>query len=448
MRKGSLLGLGFVGLAAGFGALLLAPTARAQGDGAAPAATGAASVTPAPGETPPAPGTPDPKKKAAAATGETAPAPAPAGGGVTVTVGTGGGTGGGGGTTDPSKKDEGGKGEAPKEEAPAPNPFRGSILILDQSITAATLSKSSQLTYQAIYEWWISPRITYNVESVKGLRFTVRQDLFKEWTNTQDDFQYKNELRYTDTWLSAGWGTPLKAISEKTRLGLGATLRPGISKASRAAGQYFVVGPSANLSHTFELNGEKAKVFRSLNLSISGLYQHAFTKCNTACGLGDDNLQARKTASGALVQDDQLRTGTLTGNTLLSSFNASLEIMEHMEFDFSAIYISSFSYKPTDATLPDGTPIARSADDTRLRQSSWYLFSLNYGITKEIDLSLGYYNFNGVLAPDGKYRNPFYSPEGARLFFDVTIHLDAVWDDIMGAEKKKGGKGTGSGRVF
>ncbi len=80
MRKGSLLGLGFVGLAAGFGALLLTPAARAQGDGAAPAATGAASVAPpAPsGETPPAPAsTEDPSKKKAAATGDTTLPPRP-----------------------------------------------------------------------------------------------------------------------------------------------------------------------------------------------------------------------------------------------------------------------------------------------------------------------------------------------------------------------------------
>ncbi|MBL8718166.1 MAG: hypothetical protein JNL79_19450 [Myxococcales bacterium] len=444
MRKGSLLGLGFVGLAAGFGALLLTPAARAQGDGAAPAATGAASVAPsATGETPPAPSTEDPNKKKAAATGETAPAPAPAGGGVTVTVGTGGGT------TDPSKKDEGAKAAPAKEEAPAaPNPFRGSILILDQSMTAVSFSKGAQLTPQSLYEWWISPRVNYNFESVKGLRVTLRQDVFKEWTNTQDDFQYKNEWRYTDTWMSAGYGMPLKMISDRTRLGLGVTFRPGISKSSRVAGQYFTLGPSANISHSFELAGEKARFFKSLNVSASGLYQHAFTKCNTACNLGDDNLQGRMNANGQVVQDSQVRFGTLTGNTLLSALNFGVEIMDHLEFDFSAIYISSFSYAPSQATLADGTVVPRSEADTRLRQSSWYLLMLNYGVTKELDLTLGYYNFSNVLQPNGNYRNPFYSPDGARFFFDVIIHLDAVWDDITGADKKKGGKGTGSGRVF
>lgn len=440
MRKGSLLGLGFVGLAAGLGALLLAPAVRAEGETApAPAPSGTAPATaPAPTEAAPAPGTP--AKKKAEGDGATTPAPAGASGTVTVTVGSGSG----GGTTDPSKKDSGAKAEEAKEEAPAaPNPFRGSILILDQSMTAATLSKRSQQTYQALYEWWISPRVTYNVESVKGLRFTVRQDLFKEWTNVQDDFQSKNELRYTDTWLSAGWGTPLKFISDKTRLGVGATLRPGISKASRVAGQYFTVGPSANISHTFELGGENAKAFKSLNVSLAGLYQHAFTKCNTACNLSDDNLQTRMNSRGEVIQDSQVRMGTLTGNTLLSSLNFGLEIIDKLEFDASFIYISSFSYKPTDVS-----GLARSPDDTRLRQSSWYLFSLNYGVTKELDVTFGYYNFGGVLGPDGKYRNPFYNSEGARFFLDAVIHLDAVWDDIMGNDKKKGGKGTGSGRVF
>ncbi len=432
MRHGSLLG-SILAVSAGFGAVLLAPVVRAQGETAAPVASSA----PAPAESaaPPVASSAPP----AAPAGSTTETPPPAtGGGVTVTIGGG---------SPSDKKDTGAKPEAkPEEKKDPPNPFRGSIAILDQSVTAATFSKGSQQTYQGLYEWWISPRIVYN--PMPGMRITLRQDAFKEFTNVQDDFQERREWRFTDTWLSAGYGAPLKAISDKTRFGVGVTLRPGISKMSRANGLYMTLGPSANISQSFALAGDKSPVFKSLSLSVAALYQHAFTRCNTPCGLSDDNLQQRMNSTGRLMTDDQTRPNTLVNSTVLSAFNVGFDIIDKLDFGFSAIYFWQVTKQPSDAPLADGTLVPRSELDTRLRQSSWYLFTLNYAAAKEFDLTLGYYSFGNVLGPDGKYQNPFYNPQGARFFFDVVVHLDAVYTAIAGGGKKGAGSGQGSGRVF
>ncbi len=54
----------------------------------------------------------------------------------------------------------------------------------------------------------------------------------------------------------------------------------------------------------------------------------------------------------------------------------------------------------------------------------------------EIDLSLGYYNLANAIAPDGQRRslfgadNVWWSPD-ARVFFDITANLDALFDDAV-----------------
>lgn len=445
---------------AGFAVAFASTSSATAQDGAAPSAPAAstpAAAAPAPAA--PAPGTPEDeeaKKKAAAAAAAgsaapaassaapaaappavpaAAPAAAPAAGGPTITVGAS--------SSDPTKKDEP-SAAAPKadEAKPPPNPFRGSLLIFDQSMSANTFSKSAQLSYQPSYEWWISPRVSYSVGPV---RFTLRQDLFKEWTNVGETTK-QGEWRTSDTWLSAGYRTTIDSISKKLGASLSATLRPGISPESRIASQYFAVGPGGGLSYAIDLGGEKAKAFKSLNVSASLLYQHAFTRCNTACATGDFSQQ-RMNTNGDAINDKQVRMGTLNGNQMLYSLNVGVDVIEHLDVSASLIGISQFSYRPSDASI-GGTEIARSSNDTRVRQFSWFLLSATYGVTPDIDISVGYWNFASVLGPDGQRRNPLWSPD-TRVFFDIYVHLDNVYEKIVGKDDGHKGKGGGgSGRVF
>lgn len=433
---------------AGFALAFVATSNASAQDGAAPGTTPPAAST-APATTPaPAPAESEDESKKKAATPEAAapaapadgaapaaPAAAPAaaaGTGVSVSVG---------GSSDPTKKDEPTKaGEKKDEPAPAPNPWRGSLLIFDQSASTNTFSKSAQLSYQPSYEWWISPRIAYNFNKV---RLTVRQDLFKEFTN-QIESTDRGEWRYTDTWLTLGHRTTLDSISKKLGLSLSFLLRPGISKESRIASQYFAAGPGIGLSYSFDLAGEKAKAFKSANISFASTYQHAFTRCNVPCS--DSFAQPGMNTAGDPVTNNKVRMGSMTGNQLLSALTAGFDIVEHLDFSAMMIMISQVAYGTSDASVR-GVEVARSDNDTRVRQFSWFLASLTYGVTKEVSVAAGYWNFNNVLGPDGQYRNPFWSPE-ARVFLDVMVHFDAIYERMQGGEGKKGATGTGSGRVF
>lgn len=430
-------------------ALALCATSTASAQTATPpAASGSAAPAPTPAPTTAPATTPasaeDPNKKKAvtpgATTSESTPTPTPAaapgaagGTATTVTFGSG------------PKKDEP-SAAAPKAEeaAPKPNPWRGSLLILDQSMTTNTFSKSAQLSYQPLYEWWISPRVTYNFS--KQFRMTLRQDLFKEWTNVQDT-TLRNEWRYTDTWLTAAFRPDLSKVSKHMSGGLGLIFRPGISKESRIASQYFSLGPSANLGYSFDLAGEKAKAFKSMNISVTGMYTHSFSKCNTPCA-PSGFAQQRMNSQGQPVDDNQVRSASMVGNQILYSLNLGVDIVEHLDFSASMIWISQFARRSSTAFDPAGNEIPRADDDTRLRQFSWFFSSVTWGFAKEASLSAGYYNLNNVLHSDGKYRNPFWSSE-ARIFLDLYVHLDAIYEKLTGGDVgKKGGGPAGGGRAF
>lgn len=435
-----------LGLATAALAFLAAPSsAQAQGDAPATAPT---TATPAA----PASGTPEDeeakKKKAATAPGVVSPdsAPAanapgagantaaPASSGTTVTFGA----------SSTTKKDEPSK-DAKKAEEEAPlQPWRGSLFIFDQSMTTNTFSKGAQLTYQPLYEWWLSPRVAYNFS--KTVRLTLRQDLFKEWTNVGET-TYAREWRYTDTWLTLGWRPDLTSISKHLTGAASFTLRPGISKESRISSQYFSVGPGISAGYAFELAGEKAKAFKSLSVSGGLNYQHAFSKCTTPCAPDSTNFgRPRMNTNNEPTLSQDVRSGSLAGNQLLYSLNLGLDIVEHLDLSASMIWISQFAYRTSDASIR-GTEISRASDDTRLRQLSWFFTQVTWGFMKEASLAAGYYNLNNVVGPDGKYRNPFWSPE-ARVFLDLYIHLDAIYEKMTSGEAKKGTKPAGGGRTF
>lgn len=417
--------LGIAGFALAFTATSPASaqdTPAAPPAGSAPAATTAA---PAATDAPPAPATTeDPNKKKAAAADTTAPAPAATATttetGATVTFG---------GNSTPTKKDEpSSAAAAPSGDKPV-NALAGSIFIFDQSSTTNSFSKGSQLSYVPVYEWWLSPRVYYNLN--KKFKVGVRQDFFKEWTNSEDT-TYAHEWRYTDTWLTASYSDKLKFLTDKLKGGISWTLRPGISKESRGVGQYLATGPGANLSYSFDIGGEKAKVFKNGSIGASVSYQHAFTRCTTACN--SNFAQPNQDLNSKIITSDQVRSGTLTGNTLLYALFADIGVADKLDFSASMIWISSFAYQPTDASI-GGAPIARGPEDTHTRQYSWFLVSLTYDVMKEFDVGIGYYNLNNVLAPDGSYREPFWSPD-ARVFLDVTFKIDAIVDRIKGTDKK------------
>jgi hypothetical protein len=337
------------------------------------------------------------------------------------------------------KKDEPSGNAKPEEEKEKKlNPFRGSMFLFDQSIFTSNLSKGGQLSYSPIYEWWVSPRIYYSIN--EHIKFGARFDFFKEmFTNHETGYagaQDTRQWRWGDPWLTASYGSKidLKKFggNEKSRWSVGVIGRPPMSKESQANGQYFAGGPNASFTYGFDI-AKGSKWFSGASVGVSASYSHAFTKSTTPNSF-TDFTQQRTDASGDAYLDNQVRSGTLAGNTLLYAFNADLDIYENLSFSGSMIFIDQFAYKSPDVAF-GGQQIAHSPNDTQFRQLTWFLIDLDYAVIPELTLSLGYYNLNSSIAPDGTRRNVLWSPE-SRLFFSLTANLDSIYEDISGTGKK------------
>ena len=82
------------------------------------------------------------------------------------------------------------------------------------------------------------------------------------------------------------------------------------------------------------------------------------------------------------------------------------------------------------------TSIPRASDDTRFRQSSWFLASVSYDALKWLNLSLAYYVVRPILDPDGSYGNPFYRAGDARVSFSLTFGIDQIIEAAAQARAK------------
>ena len=342
-------------------------------------------------------------------------------GGPTVSGGSEGSATGDKGTTESEKKEE-------KKEKSA---FRGSMLLVDQSMTTSFIDRHAYLSHDqvSLAELWISPRVYYYPSD--HIKLGARFDFFTEETNTQDTTTLKHETVYGDPWLTAGYSDAAKFLNgnEATRWAVGLTLRPPLSKTSRGQGQYFAFGPSANLAWAVDINGPKAKFLQGFSLSAGVSYSHAFTRYKTAVPFGSFQTNATDTNGNATVSD-QVRSSTLAGNSIVASVSAALDIIENMELSASMILIDNFVYGVTPSSV-ESNPVGTVDSSTHLRTLTWFLVSLDYDVVKELGLSVGYYSLSSNIAEDSSRRNVFYGPD-ARVFFSLTAHLDTIYDDVLG----------------
>lgn len=336
------------------------------------------------------------------------------------------------------------QGEAKKEPSKKYT-FRGTSLLFDQSITTQTAqleAGSPQQSYIPFYEWWISFRPRFYI--TEKLYTWMRIDFFKEFTNSGET-TYARENVFGDIWTSLTYKTPLD-FSKNTTVTANLRLDIPTSKESQANGMITKLGVGGGISQKVPINGEDAKVFNSASFGLSVLYQHSFTTATTKTGYGTF-ARERQDTEGRSFTSDQISGSMLTNHTLLISASAGLHITPKLSFSPSMIWINNWKYTPTDATVQTAagpTTVPRDGNATSFSQSTWWLATLDYDLFDEISLGLGYYNLANVIAPDGVRRgvfgshNIFWSPD-ARVFFDVTFNIDAIYDFASGkkSEEKK-----------
>jgi hypothetical protein len=125
----------------------------------------------------------------------------------------------------------------------------------------------------------------------------------------------------------------------------------------------------------------------------------------------------------------------MLSNELWASTEASLELVPKVELSLAYVHIASWSYAPPESsicTTTTGCVTPRRLDSaTTYHAIGWLTSSVSMSWLDELSVSFGYYNQAGQLGPDGRRRNPLWSPD-ARIFLTLTANLDAIYERVAG----------------
>ncbi len=335
--------------------------------------------------------------------------------------------------------------DEPHEEASSKDgevekdPLRGSTLLIDQNMSTQTarLEPSPQQSNVPSYGFWLSLRPRWSFSD--KLRVQARLDYYKELTNSQNT-TYLREDVFDDIWTDVIYSTPLAeaGLWRNTRVTLGARALWPTSKQSQAEGIYVTLGGTAGVKQTFSLRGEEARWLNSAYVSVLAAYLHPFSAATTPTQYGGF-AYVREDVDLRSFRSDQVTGQTLVNHKLYGLFESGLQVTPKFGLALDFIWIDEWHYSPTDTAIATSTGAVRvpRTGDQQTTQLVWVVAEGDYRLLDEVTLGLGYYNLTNALAPDGRPRGPFsagqenlfWSPD-ARVYLDVTLNLDKIFEDL------------------
>ena len=327
-------------------------------------------------------------------------------------------------------------GGAPGAEGAASVRWHGTTLSFDQSVTTQTLGLGAD--YQSAnptYEWWLAfrPRYALYQRGADTVSVDGWLNLYLELTDS-DTTTRRREVLLGPTYV---WATYRRVLVERrgyeTSVSAGPRLIFPTDKAAFDSGQVIALGAIAGASQRLPLRGPDARALRGARLGATVTFNHPFSR--STAPVDEDLRQQRQDVAGRLILSDQLRGQMNVVNALNFTLSGELQLVRRLAFSASYVFLNAWAYPVSDAalcTLRTGCVQPMSVSDpTTYRASSWLTAALAFDATRELEVSLGYYNLASQLAPDGTRRSPFWSPS-ARLFLTVTGNLDVVYQRVTG----------------
>ena len=317
----------------------------------------------------------------------------------------------------------------------SPNPFRQSLLTLDQSLTTQTIGVgTTPQSSVPLYELWVSFRPRYSFDEHWSLR--GRFDYTKELTNNQPTTLNREDV-FGDVWTELVYRAKLDRWWAWTRADFGLRAVWPLSKTSQANGTYVSLGPRGGVDHKFQIRGEDAPWMNNVHVGLSFAYLHPFTQGTTATDYGMF-VQTGQDDLGHSIQVNQITGQPLPEHIVWGVLDSGVQITPRLSLAADFILLNYWHYAPTgNVTVPISggtTSVAAPVNDNQFTQNVWVLTSLDYTPIDELTLSLGYTNSANAIASDGRARtlvggeNVWWSTD-ARFFFDLTANLDVLIDD-------------------
>jgi hypothetical protein len=300
--------------------------------------------------------------------------------------------------------------------------FKGSFILWDNSVSPETIDAQAQLSPIPSYQWWFSFRPRFYFTPKLSIR--ARLDLTVEWLNAVDTTLVR-EPTIGDLWVDVAYNLP---TALKDRLASTIALRSIWGTSKESMGQTMVAKLGVSIGEVLTLPLKKGGTFE---LSLGMYALHAFDQSSTPQAVNGKSFGCTSSADELPVTCGQY-SGLENVQWSLTAL-PSIKYSPHPQWSIQLTYavLDSWAAQTANATDANGRPIPRSANDTRFRQSGWFLASVDYDPKDWLEFSLGYYCLRPILDPDGKYGNPFWEAGGtSRIFLTTTFNLDKVGESI------------------
>jgi hypothetical protein len=330
------------------------------------------------------------------------------------------------------------------ERSEGQNPFRGSTLIFEQSVTTETSGVGDvPQSYVPLYELWLSLRPRYWFDDHWSVR--ARFDYTKELTNAQTTTSYRQDV-FGDLWTDVVYATPIDPVWKRTQVDVGARFVWPTSLASEANGTYLQAGVRAGVAHEFEMNGDSARWLNNMHLALRTVYLHSFGTATTPTNYGTFTYTRQNVDEFSFISD-QIAGQTNVSDVVWLVLEAGLQVAPRLSLSGFGVLFNQWHYDPSVATVATGTGpyTVPGGPGQQFTQNIWLVASLDWLVIDELELGVGYYNLASSIAPDGRQRDLFgpetiwWSPD-ARFFLSATANLDVLYDDVT----KRGCRGGGN----
>jgi hypothetical protein len=287
-------------------------------------------------------------------------------------------------------------------------PWRGSQLVLRNALSAVSLDRSAEQTYNPYYAmtwsfrpwWWFGDRLFVRAQL----------DVIHELTEP-DETTFEREALLDDLRLVAGgsglWTIPVVGVHLSADLAL---ILP-TSKASLARTLVLGVGPGLRLSRAFPLLGG---VVVGYNLRVTPYFHRYSTAeretplipgcsssgCDVYLNTGKRNPVARL----AQTVDVSVR--------FLDWLGASLVVGHAVD------WLHGLGEAPTEVSF-------EAVDDQGARYLTFLELTASFRPVDVLEIGVGYSALHPQLAPDSSYYVPFFNRYSV-LFVDLKVHADAL----------------------
>lgn len=341
---------------------------------------------------------------------------------------------------------------APKGKRPAYLRWRGSGINWNHSVSATALGVGADYISgdDQQYVQGLLGTFNYFLIEPKDAQGKSRGYQFRVQTSLGFDVELTNSDITTDKYEKQFRDIPVSFVYSRTLwknsndgavlLNLNGTFVLPTSPISRGQGVYFSVNPRAALFFNVPLRGKNADYLKSVFLGVGTAYTHRFTEAETPT---NPNLQRlRQTTTGSMIISDQLTGRSLDTNNLRASafaffsekvFGGDLWASVGVGATYQFVNTFESAANGCDVVIMTGCTTAQRLEDPLVaRVNTDFGISLSYFPTADWGIGIGYDNAGGQLGPDGKWRNPFHSPN-AQFNASLTLSVDSIVERIQGS---------------